>query len=105
MMRAHCVLPALSTTATGSSEISGTKYMNSATGFFGDSPWPKFKWSVGPVVLVPIIPADGDHGFSMFAPRLAKVERFNSQSASIRSEIKWNRAVIWPVKLKRAAGG
>ena len=39
-IRAHCVLPGLLTTETGSSEISGTKYMNSAPGLPGDSPRP-----------------------------------------------------------------
>jgi hypothetical protein len=37
-IRARCELPGLWTTETGSSEISGTKYMNSATELPGDSP-------------------------------------------------------------------
>jgi hypothetical protein len=34
------MLPGLVTTETGSGEISGTKYMNSATGLLGDSARP-----------------------------------------------------------------
>jgi hypothetical protein len=39
-IRTRCVLPELLMMETGSSEISGTKYMNSATALPGDSPRP-----------------------------------------------------------------
>ena len=61
----RCMFPGLSLTATGSGEINGTKYMNSAMGLPGDPARPASSDGVGPVGPRTVAPGT-------FAPDAAK---------------------------------